>query len=154
AMPDDVRLPPIWLLGSSSTSSVLAAALGLGFAFAGHFSAEPPQGPMRAYRDGFRPGPLGAPHAILALAVFCAETEAAARRMAAPLLVAFAELRSGRPGRLRDPDTALAHRFSPEEEAVLASFRPLVITGTPETVRRRVEEVALRSGADEVMVAS
>src|SRR5215475_4409662 len=37
AMPDDVRLPPIWLLGSSDYSALAAASLGLGFAFAGHF---------------------------------------------------------------------------------------------------------------------
>src|SRR5581483_8588571 len=32
--PNDVELPPIWLLGSSGFSSQLAATLGLGFAFA------------------------------------------------------------------------------------------------------------------------
>ena len=55
---------------------------------------------------------------------------------------------------MRDPDSALAHRFSAEEEAATAAFRPLVIAGTPETVRRRIEEAAERSGADEVMIAS
>src|SRR3954470_7405435 len=34
AMPDDVPLPPIWLLGSSDYSSDLAAQVGMGLAFA------------------------------------------------------------------------------------------------------------------------
>jgi len=38
AMPSDVRLPPIWLLGSSDYSAQLAAAIGAGFAFAHHFA--------------------------------------------------------------------------------------------------------------------
>ena len=38
AVPSDVALPPIWLLGSSSYSAQLAAAAGLGFAFAHHFA--------------------------------------------------------------------------------------------------------------------
>ena len=39
AMPDDIPLPPIWLLGSSDYSSELAAQVGMGFAFAHHFAS-------------------------------------------------------------------------------------------------------------------
>src|SRR6267143_3429975 len=38
AMPADVPLPPIYLLGSSGYSAELAAAIGAGFSFAHHFS--------------------------------------------------------------------------------------------------------------------
>ena len=81
AMPDDSPLPPIWLLGSSDYSAKLSAKLGLGFAFAAHFSPDPPDLAMRLYRDGFHAGALEKPHAILALSVFCADTEEAARRL-------------------------------------------------------------------------
>ena len=40
ALPDDVPLPPVWLLGSSDYGARLAAQMGLGYAFAHHFSAE------------------------------------------------------------------------------------------------------------------
>ena len=39
AMPDDIPLPPIWLLGSSDYSSEVAAQVGMGFAFAHHFAS-------------------------------------------------------------------------------------------------------------------
>ena len=154
AMPDDVRLPPIWLLGSSDYSANLAAELGLGFAFAGHFSGEDPAGPMLAYRERFRPGPLARPHAILALAVFCADTEEAATRMAAPMLASIAELRAGRPGRLRSPDDALRRTFSPGEAQTVAFFRRLQIVGTPDQVRAGIEAAARNTAADEVMIAT
>src|SRR5918997_2687842 len=38
AMPSDVPLPPLWLLGSSGYSAQLAAQIGAGYSFAHHFS--------------------------------------------------------------------------------------------------------------------
>jgi luciferase family oxidoreductase group 1 len=154
AMPDDVRLPPIWLLGSSTGSCSFAADAGLGFAFAGHFSGESAEAPMRIYRSGFRPGLFKKPHAILALAVFCAETDAEAQRMASSVFVTFAQLRTGRLGRMVTPDEAARHVFTPDEEAAVASFRRIVIAGTAEVVKRRIEEAVARTGADEVMIAT
>ena len=154
AMPDDVRLPPIWLLGSSDYSAKLAGELGLGFAFAGHFSPESPEGPMLAYRECFRAGRLERPHAILALSAFCADTDDAAQRIAASVLVSIAKLRAGRPDRMPSPDEALAYAFTPEEELAIASFRRLQIVGRPEHVRQRIEQAVERTRADEVMLAS
>ncbi len=154
AMPDDVRLPPIWLLGSTDYSANLAAELGLGFAFAGHFSPEAPEGPLHLYRQRFQPGALATPHAIVALSVFCAETEAAATRIAASVLLSFAQLRAGRAGRMPSPEAALAHVYTPEEQATVALFRKLQILGTPTQVRAAIEKVVASTGADEVMLAT
>ena len=155
AMPDDRPLPPIYILGSSDYGARLAAEMGVGFAFAGHFSPESPDPPMHAYRTGFSTnGVLDKPHAILALSVYCADTEQAARRLASSSLLSFVQLRTGRPGRLPSPDDAMAHVFTPEEQPVVASYRRLQIAGTPERVRARIEEIATRARADEVMIAT
>jgi luciferase family oxidoreductase group 1 len=154
AMPDDVPLPPIWLLGSSDYSANVAAQLGLGFAFAGHFSPDAPERAMRSYRERFQPGALEKPHAILALSVFCADTEDAAQRMASSVLLSFAQLRAGRPGRMPSPEQALAHVYTPEEQATVAQFRRLQIIGTPERVRAAIERVVESTAADEVMLAT
>jgi len=154
AMPDDVALPPLWLLGSSDYSANLAAELGVGFAFAGHFSQDAPEGPMRLYRERFRPGALARPHAILALSVFCAETDAAAERMASSVLLSFAQLRAGRAGRMPSPEEATAHVYTPEERATVSSFRKLQIVGTPERARAGILRMAESTGADEVMLAT
>jgi luciferase family oxidoreductase group 1 len=153
AMPDDRPLPPIFLLGSSDYGAKLAAEMGVGFAFAGHFSLDPPDYPMRVYRSGFSTnGVLKKPHAILALSVFCADTEEAAQRMASSVLLSFAQLRTGHPGRMPSPEEALAHDYTPEQQAVVASFKKLLIVGTPEQVHARIESVATRTEADEVMI--
>jgi luciferase family oxidoreductase group 1 len=155
AMPDDMPLPPLWLLGSSDYSAKLAGNLGVGFAFAAHFSPEPPEGPMRAYREGFTSGgPLEKAYAILALSVFCADTEEAATRMAASMVVSFVQLRSGRPDRLPSPDEALAYPFTREELTIAEFYRRLLIVGTPEQCRARIEDFVARTNADEVMIAT
>jgi luciferase family oxidoreductase group 1 len=155
AMPDDRPLPPLYILGSSDYGARLAAQMGVGFAFAGHFSQDAPDLPMRAYRSGFSSdGVLAKPHAILALAVYCADTEEAAQRMASSVLLSFVQLRTGRPGRMPSPEEAMAHVYTPEEQPVGAAFKRLQIAGTPAQVRARIEEIATRTQADEVMIAT
>jgi luciferase family oxidoreductase group 1 len=53
AMPADIGLPPIWLLGSSGYSARAAGQMGFGYAFAAHFSPADPAPAMHAYRDSF-----------------------------------------------------------------------------------------------------
>lgn len=155
AMPPDVTLPPIWLLGSSDFSAQLAALLGTGFGFAAHFSEFPPEGPMRAYREQFSPSPdLARPHAILTLSVVCAATQEAAERLVSSLLVAFARLRTGQTSLLLPPEEALAYRFTPTESAVVESIRGRHIVGTPERVKAQIDALAARTQADEVMIST
>ncbi|HLL54073.1 MAG TPA: LLM class flavin-dependent oxidoreductase [Myxococcaceae bacterium] len=155
AMPDDVALPPIWLLGSSGYSARLAAMLGRGFGFAAHFSPEPPEGPMLAYRHGFRSGgALEQPHAILTVSVICADTTAEARGLAASMELTWAKLRSGRPGKLASPEEALAHPYSPVERAAIEAYRQMQIVGDPPTVKARIDALVARTRADEVMVTT
>jgi luciferase family oxidoreductase group 1 len=155
AMPDDRPLPPLYLLGSSNSGADLAAEMGVAFAFAGHFSPDSPEAAMHAYRSGFFPnGVLDKPYAILALSVFCADTEEAAERMASSMLLSFALLRTGHPGRLPSPEEAMSHVYTPEEEKIVAFFKKIRIVGTPEKVRARIQEIATRSQADEVMIAT
>ena len=155
AIPDDRPLPPLYILGSSDYGAKLAAQLGVAFAFAGHFSPDPPEPPMRAYRTEFSiNGALDKPRAILALSVFCADTEAAAQRMASSAVLSFVQLRMGRPGRMPSPEEAMSHVFTPEEQALAASYKRLQIVGTPEQVRGRIEDVVARTEADEVIVAT
>src|SRR5690606_33598520 len=54
-VPSDVELPPVWLLGSSGASAMLAGTLGLGYGFASHFSPTPPGPALDAYRSSFKP---------------------------------------------------------------------------------------------------
>ncbi len=155
AYPEDTALPPIVLLGSSDFSSALAAKLGLAFAFAAHFSPDRPDLPMRAYRREFQPSEhRDTPHAILTLSVICAETQAEAERLASSMQLSWVRLRSGRPSKIPSPETALGYPYTAQETAVAQGYRQLQIVGTPAAVRERIETLAQRTEADEVMVTT
>jgi alkanesulfonate monooxygenase SsuD/methylene tetrahydromethanopterin reductase-like flavin-dependent oxidoreductase (luciferase family) len=53
---------------------------------------------------------------------------------------------------LPDPETAARHVFSARQEAVLESLLPHAAEGAPETVGRRLTELADSFEADELMV--
>jgi luciferase family oxidoreductase group 1 len=155
AMPDDVPLPPIWILGSSGASARMAGSAGMGYSFASHFS-EAPAGPaFRAYRDSFEPSPLfPRPHTILGVAVICADTEEEASHLATTMDLAWLRIRRGEFLPLPSPQEAQAYPYTGFERQAVAEYRDRTVIGTPEAVRARIEVMARDSGADEVMVVT
>src|SRR5918996_1286660 len=108
AMPSDIQLPPIWLLGSSGYSATAAGKMGLGYAFASHFSPADPAPAMRAYRENLESSEgFGCPSAILAVAIICGETGEHAQRLASSMELAWVRMRSGEPGPLPSPEEAM-----------------------------------------------
>lgn len=149
--PGGVDLPPIWMLGSSGGSARLAGEIGAGYAFAGHFS-ETPAGPaVGAYRDAFRPSAeFPEPHVILALSVICAESAEEARELSSSVEVMFQRLRRGETGPVPSPAEARAAGWSSGTTG--GPMAKLLIAGTPDEVRERIEAAAVSVSADEVMV--
>src|SRR5215212_8353592 len=155
AMPSDIELPPIWLLGSSGYSATAAGKMGLGYAFASHFSPADPAPAMRAYRENFEPSKdFGRPSAIPAAAATCGETEEQARGLAPPMERAGARRRSGNPGPLPSPEEAMGYPYTPAERRLADAYRSMQVVGDRSTVRTRIEKLAERTLADEVMVTT
>jgi luciferase family oxidoreductase group 1 len=155
AMPADVPLPPIYLLGSSDYSAQLAAHVGAGFSFAHHFSDFDPVMPMTMYRSHFRPSPTRAtPHAILGCHVVCADTDEAAERLASTVDLNFARRRQGHYLPLPSPDEAAAHEYSPTDRALIARNRARLIVGTPASVKERLDPLIESTQADELMITT
>jgi luciferase family oxidoreductase group 1 len=155
AMPSDVGLPPIWLLGSSGYSARAAGQMGLGYAFAAHFSPADPAPALLAYRESFEPSEsFERPSAILAVAVICGETDKHAEMLASSMELAWVRMRSGNPGPLPSPEEALAYPYTPAERRLADAYRFMQVVGDPRTVRARIEELAEHTAADEVMVTT
>jgi luciferase family oxidoreductase group 1 len=155
AIPHDVPLPPVWLLGSSDYSAQLSGELGLGFAFAAHFSTLDPVDVMQVYRKSFTPSEyLSKPKSILTVSVICAETAQRADYLAATVDLFWVLLASGRLRSLPSPDEALAFAYTPMERLQTQARRAMHIIGDPTTVRAKIIDLAERTGADEVMVTS
>jgi len=153
AMPLDVPLPPIWLLGSSGYSAELAAAVGAGFSFAHHFANHDAVSAMRSYRDKFRPSPTRAePAAILAVHAVCAETDAEAERLAATVDLNFVRRAKGEYRPLASPEEAAAYPYAPVDLERIKHGRTRVFVGSPETVQGRLMPLVEAARADEVMI--
>ena len=155
AMPSDSPLPPIWLLGSSGYSAQLSGMVGAGFAFAHHFSDHDPVAAMLSYREHFKPSPaLAAPHAILGVAVVCADTDAEAERLSATLDLNWALRARGDLRPLASPEDALAFPFKPIDRERIRHRRARLFVGTPATVLARLAPLIEATRADELMVTT
>jgi len=155
AMPSEVRLPPIWLLGSSGYSAQAAGEMGLGYAFAAHFSPADPAPAMRAYRESFEPSEdFERPSTILAVAVICGESDEHAERLASSMELAWVRIRSGNPGPLPSLEEAMNYSYTAAERRLADAYRLMQIAGDPRTVRARIEKLAKRTAADEIMVTT
>jgi luciferase family oxidoreductase group 1 len=144
---------PLWLLGSSTFSAQLAAALGLPFAFASHFAPDQMMQALHLYRANFKPSAsLQKPYAMLGLNVFAADTDAEAQRLATSLQQAFINLHRGTPGPLQPPVDSMEGRWTEAERTFLEHMFSCTVIGSPSTVRRGLEAFIERTGADELMV--
>ncbi len=154
-MPQDVALPPIWLLGSSGYSAQLAALVGAGFAFAHHFADHDAVAAMTSYREQFKASAARErPYAILACAAVCAETDAEAERLASTIDLNFVRRRRGEYLPLASPDEAIAFPYSPPERALIARNRARLFVGSKATVLERLQPLIAATRADELMVTS
>ena len=155
AVPGLGDMPAVWLLGSSGYSAQLAGMLGLPFSFAHHFSSRNTEPALELYRSHFRPSEhLDEPYAMVAVAVIAAADDERARYLAGPARLSMARLRSGRPGRFPSPEEAEAHSYSPQESAIADSLGGGQAIGGPQTVRERLDALAERTAADELMITT
>ncbi|MFD3957840.1 MULTISPECIES: LLM class flavin-dependent oxidoreductase [Streptomyces] len=147
--------PPVWLLGSSGFSARLAGTLGLPFAFAHHFSARNTIPALDLYRSSFRPSAvLDAPYALIGVSALAADEEAEARRQVLTGALSMVRLRTGRPGLIPSPEEAAAYDFSPMEREFVDGWLANVVHGTADEVRTGLDDLAKRTGADELMITA
>ena len=144
---------PIWLLGSSLFSAQLAAALGLPFAFASHFAPDYLFAALEIYRREFQPSEaLDRPYAMVGVSSVVAETDEEAQRLFTSLQQQFVNFQRGRPGPLLPPVDSMEGRWSRTEQAGVEHTLAYAMVGSPETVRRKLAELIMRTGADELIV--
>ncbi len=155
AVPGVGYRPPIWLLGSSGYSAQLAGQLGMPFSFAHHFSGENTVPALQLYRSSFKPSAeLAEPYAMIGVAVFCADTEREAQRMASSQGLSFLQLRSGRPGPLPSPDEAENYPYTELDRSFLAQRAVHTVLGTPDSVASQLTELVDRTGVQELMITT
>ena len=144
---------PLWILGSSLYGAQLAAHLGLPYAFASHFAPQALGEALAVYRETFRPSDsLPEPHFMLAINVFAGEDDAEGSYLKSSMQQAFANLRSGRPGKLPRPVDDIAAHVEPAMRRMVDQALAVSATGGPATVRAALADLVARYRPDEVIL--
>ncbi|HRE61584.1 MAG TPA: LLM class flavin-dependent oxidoreductase [Micropepsaceae bacterium] len=155
AMPRGPGMPEMWILGSSGDSALIAAELGLPYSFAHFIGGAENLSLIDLYRERFKPRrPGDHPRVSIGLSVLVAETEEEARRRATSRNLWVLRLLAGRSGAFPSIEEALAYPYNDVDRAQLAGIEARSVTGTPAHVRARLEELAGRYGAEEILTVT
>jgi luciferase family oxidoreductase group 1 len=146
---------PLYILGSSHFGAMLAAELGLPYAFASHFAPDELIPALQIYRSRFKPSEqLDRPHAIVGVNIIAAGSDAEARRLATTQQMSFTNLFRGARGLSRPPIDDIETYWSPMEKAQAMRMLARSVVGSRETVRAGLEALVAETGADELIVVS
>src|SRR6202163_890387 len=154
ATPAAVTEPRMWLLGSSMYSAHLAAAKGLPYVFAHHFSGQGTAEALEAYRSEVRPSDLASGSlTFLTVKAVVAEIRDEAMALLLPNLQMMGRLRTGQPlGPLDLVEDAEQQELSPQAMRVVDGALRRAVVGTPTEAADQVRALADEFGVDEVMV--
>jgi luciferase family oxidoreductase group 1 len=146
---------PIWILGSSLFGAQLAAELGLPYAFASHFAPDALMQALYLYRNAFQPSAqLDRPYAMVGVNVITAETDIEARKLFTSAQQAFTNATRGTRRQLQPPIDDIESYWSPMEKAHVSNMLACSFVGSPQSVKRGLEDFVHQTKANELMVAS
>jgi luciferase family oxidoreductase group 1 len=155
AVPGADSRVPLWILGSSLYGAQLAAMLGLPYAFASHFAPDALLPALEAYHRGFKPSAqLGKPYAMAGVHVIAADTDAQAKRLFTSAQQQFTNMVRNRRGKLQPPIDDIDTYWTPPEKAQASAMLKYAVVGSPETIRRGLDQFVSATGVDELMVVA
>ena len=151
--PEDI---PLWMLGSSADSAVLAAQRGLPYNLGLFINPQADSRLIGLYKSHFQPSALQPhPYAILTMGVFCADTQEQASKLQLTYDLNLFRFFTGQSnGQSMTPQEALDYPLGAQEQAFIASRENSRACGTPQKIRVRIEELAALHGADEIMAVT
>ena len=154
ATPAAAGEPRLWLLGSSMYSAQLAAAKGLPYVFAHHFSGQGTGEALELYRSQFVPSELAAePVTFLTVNAAVAETRDEATALMMPNLHMMARLRTGQPlGPVELVEDIRAAELTPQQQHIVDGGLQRAVVGSPAEAADQLNALAESFGVDEVMV--
>jgi luciferase family oxidoreductase group 1 len=146
---------PLWILGSSHFGAMLAAELGLPYAFASHFAPDELIAALQIYRARFKPSEqLDRPYAMVGVNIIAAGSDAEARRLATTQQMSFTNIFRGARGLSKPPIDDIETYWSPSEKAQAMRMLARSIVGSPDTVRAGIDALVKETGADELIIVS
>lgn len=146
---------PIWILGSSTDSAMLAAKMGLPYAFASHFAPTMFLKAIALYRQDFQPSEhLQEPYVMACVNVVAADTDAEAEYLATSLKQFFMGVITGRRKLLQPPVENMDKIWNIYEKEAVNQMLGYAFIGGPEKIKQEMEKFLATTQVDEVMVTS
>jgi luciferase family oxidoreductase group 1 len=145
---------PIWILGSSTYGAQVAAHFGLPYAFASHFAPEALMQALHAYKSLFKPSSQQAkPHAGVGVNIVAADTDEQARYLFTTHQQHATRMRRNTRGQIPPPIDDIETFWTPYEKVSVSEQLSCSVVGSPETVRRGLQALVDKTGADELIMA-
>lgn len=155
AIPGEGLDIPIWILGSSTDSARLAAALGLPYAFASHFAPAQFLTAINIYRQNFKPSDhLKEPYVLACVNVVAAETDAEANKLVTSLYQLFRGIVTGKRSLLQPPVETMDGIWTEYEEEQAGQMLACTFTGNKETLSQDLQQFLDQTQVDELMATS
>lgn len=147
---------PLWMLGSSSDSAILAAQRGLPYNLGLFINPQADPRLIGHYKKHFQASEMWRePYAILALSVFCADSEEQALALQITHDLNLFRFFTGQSnGQSMTPQQAQAYPLGLQEKAFIDSRANSRAVGTAEQVRQQIIQLASLHNADEVMAVT
>ena len=145
---------PIWILGSSTYGAQVAAHFGLPYAFASHFAPDALMQALHAYKTLFNPSSQQAkPHAGVGVNIIAADPDQEAHYLFTTHQQHATRMRRNTRGQLPPPIDDIETFWTPYEKVSVSEQLSCSVVGSPETVRRGLQALVEKTGADELIMA-
>lgn len=155
AFPAEGLEVPIYLLGSSMSSAILAAQKGLPYAFASHFAPAYFIQAINYYKANFQPSAhLKKPHLIACVNVIGADTDAEAHKLATSFYQMALGIIRSKSYPLRPPVDSMENIWAPEEAAAIQNMMACTFIGNKETIKEDLLHFIQSTGIDELMITT
>jgi len=155
AIPGKGTEVPLWILGSSTDSARLAAALGLPYVFASHFAPQQLRSALRTYRNNFEPSQqLDEPYVMTCINVVAADTDDKAQWLSTSLKQMFMGIITGDRSPMKPPVDNMGEVWNMRQKAAVKQMLRCSFIGDKETIKGELSDFIQSTGSDEVMVAS
>ena len=155
AIPGEGLDIPIWILGSSTDSARLAAAMGLPYAFASHFAPNYFLEAIALYRKNFRPSQhLSEPSVMACINVVAADTDAEAEKLSTSVKQMFMGIVTGKRKRLQPPVDNMDTVWNALEKEAVMGMMTYAFIGGPEKLRKELQDFADKTQVNELMATS
>ena len=149
--------PAVWLLGSRYDSTIMAAKMGLPFAYAHFFGSGSQEGPsiVDGYRRNFQPSDnLSEPLVNVGIHVLCADTEKEALKLASSRNLARLKSITGRAQGIPSVEDALNFSYRTDELAFMEQYSRNCVDGDPQQVKQGLHDLAERYQTSDLSIVT